>query len=145
MRIAVAYWQNRISPVFDEARRLFVVTIRDGREIDRERLQLRTRNLWERVRILAGQKVDVLLCGAISRPLEQALEGSGIRVFGFLSGECDTVLASFLLFQGRVAGPVPPPMPRHSGPRQPPAGDLRPESIRPGRRREKPSSRELKP
>ncbi len=115
MRIAIACWQDRVSPVFDIARQLFVVTFEEGREIRRDRLLLPTGNLWDRVRILSEQGVDVLLCGAISRSLEKALESAGIRVCGFLAGECDPVLVSFANARGNAVAPARFPGRRRSG------------------------------
>ncbi|MEJ5357321.1 MAG: NifB/NifX family molybdenum-iron cluster-binding protein [Desulfobacterales bacterium] len=144
MRVGVAYWQGRVSPVFDEARHLVVVTIAAGREIGRDRLLLQTRNLWDRVRILSEQGVDVLLCGAISSPLEKALEASGIRVFGFLTGEWEPILASFLDARGPAAFPEPADAKRRPV-RRIKAGAARPRPPLRRRPPQNPPSRENKP
>jgi len=73
MKIAIAHWQSRVSPVFDVADRLFLITIEDGREVHRESLRIAGRDPFERAQELAEQGVDVLLCGAVSSALEKAL------------------------------------------------------------------------
>jgi len=96
MKIAIAHWQRRVSPVFDVADRLFVITIEDGREVHREHLRLASRDPFERAKRLAERGVDVLLCGAVSSALEKALISAGIRVLGFLGGELDGIVGAFI-------------------------------------------------
>ena len=117
MKIAIAHWQSRVSPVFDVADHLFLITIEDGREVHRESLRIASQDPFERAQKLADQGVDVLLCGAVSLTLEKALVGAGIRVLGFLGGELESIVAAFLAGQlndGRVPradrsgrGPIP--------------------------------------
>jgi predicted Fe-Mo cluster-binding NifX family protein len=105
MKIAIAHWQSRVSPVFDVADRLFLITIEDGREVHRESLRIAGRDPFERAQKLAELAVDVLLCGAVSSALEKALVAAGIRVLGFLGGELESIVSAFLagqLSDGRV-------------------------------------------
>jgi predicted Fe-Mo cluster-binding NifX family protein len=96
MKIAIARWQRRVSPVFDVADRLFLITIEEGREVHRERLRLASLDPFERARRLAERGVNVLLCGAVSAALEKALTAAGIQVLGFLGGELESIVAAFL-------------------------------------------------
>jgi predicted Fe-Mo cluster-binding NifX family protein len=99
MKIAIAHWQSRVSPVFDVADRLFLITIEDGREVHRESLRIAGRDPFERAQKLAEHGVDVLLCGAVSSALEKALVAAGIRVLGFLGGELESIVSAFLAGQ----------------------------------------------
>jgi predicted Fe-Mo cluster-binding NifX family protein len=96
MKIAIAHWQSRVSPVFDVADRLFLITIEDGREVHRKSLRIAGRDPFERAQTLAARGVDVLLCGAVSSALEKALTAAGIRVLGFLGGELESIVSAFL-------------------------------------------------
>jgi len=96
MKIAIAHWQSRVSPVFDVADRLFLITIENGREVHRESLRLAGQDPFERARKLAEQGVSVLLCGAVSSALEKALTAAGIQVLGFLGGEMESIVAAFI-------------------------------------------------
>jgi predicted Fe-Mo cluster-binding NifX family protein len=96
MKIAIAHWQSRVSPVFDVADRLFLITIEDGREVHRESLRLASRDPFERSRKLAERGVEVLLCGAISSALEKAMTAASIQVLGFLGGELESIVVAFL-------------------------------------------------
>jgi predicted Fe-Mo cluster-binding NifX family protein len=105
MKVAMAHWRGRVSPVFDVADHLFLLTVEGSREVDRENLRLASRGPFERVKELSELGVEVLLCGAISLTLEKALIGAGIRVVGFLGGELEGVICAFLegcLNDGRV-------------------------------------------
>ncbi|VGO22387.1 hypothetical protein SCARR_04470 [Pontiella sulfatireligans] len=48
-----------------------------------------------RIAFLEDHQVDVLICGAISRPLIQQAEAHGIQVQAFVSGEIHDVLEAF--------------------------------------------------
>jgi predicted Fe-Mo cluster-binding NifX family protein len=96
MKVAIAHWQNRISPVLDEAERFILIDVEDGREVHRESLRLAGRDPFGRTRELSELGVDVLLCGAVSLGLEKTLIAAGIRVLGFLAGELKSVIAAYL-------------------------------------------------
>ena len=96
MKIAIAHWQSRVSPVFDVADHLLLIAVENGREVHRDSLRLAGRVPFGRARELSELGVDVLLCGAVSLTLEKALIGAGIRVLGFLAGELESVIAAFL-------------------------------------------------
>ncbi|HSO60298.1 MAG TPA: NifB/NifX family molybdenum-iron cluster-binding protein [Desulfobacterales bacterium] len=96
MKIAIAHWQNRISPVFDVADRLILIDVEDGREVHRESLRLVGRDPFGRARELSDRGVDVLLCGAVSRGLEKALVAAGIQVLGFLGGKLESIVSAFI-------------------------------------------------
>jgi predicted Fe-Mo cluster-binding NifX family protein len=96
MKIAIAHWQSRVSPVFDVADHLFLIAVENGREVHRDSLRLAGRDPFGRARELSELGVDVLLCGAVSLTLEKALIGAGIRVLGFLAGELESVITAFL-------------------------------------------------
>ena len=96
MRIAIAHWQDHISPVLDVSDRLLLIDIEEGRELKREDNVLNCRGPFERAREVYRLGVQVLLCGAVSRPLETALVSSGVRVIGFICGDLEDVLSAYL-------------------------------------------------
>ena len=96
MRIAIAHWQDRISPVFDVSDKLLLIDIEDGRELTRKDNVLGCRGPFERAREVYRLGVHVLLCGAVSRPMETALTRSGVRVIGFICGDLEDVLNAYL-------------------------------------------------
>ena len=95
MKIAIAHWQGRVSPVFDVSDCLIVVDIQDGVELHRQHINLASRDSFERVQEVSRLGAQVLICGAVSHPLETALIGAGIRVFGFICGDLESVIGAF--------------------------------------------------
>jgi len=95
MRIAIPTWQERVSPVFDVARQLLVVDVGGGGESVRSETVLGEAGPAGRARRLKELGIDVLICGGISRPLEQMLASAGVRVVPYIAGTVDEVLAAF--------------------------------------------------
>ena len=103
MKVAVPEWKDRVSPVFDTARSVLVVLVNTRKEVRRDHIELRKGSLHGRVEALTNSGVNVLLCGAISRPLYDMLETAGIEVTPFLSGPIETVLEAFM--EERISDP----------------------------------------
>lgn len=101
MRIAIPSWQGRVSPVFDTAGKVLVVDVENGRELQREDWPLTKTDVLARAGEFLKLGADTLVCGAISAPLEAALVSSGVRVFGFVCGPVEEILAAFL--EGRLS------------------------------------------
>lgn len=95
MRVAVPTWSGRISPVFDVARRLLLADIEDGEEAGREEAAIDDTDLARRAGRMAALGVDVLICGAISRPLEALLVSAGVQVIPGTCGPVEDVLNAF--------------------------------------------------
>jgi predicted Fe-Mo cluster-binding NifX family protein len=96
MRIAIPQWQGRISPVFDVAVNLLLIDIERGQQIRREERRLLRTEPSARVAEFLSFEAEVLICGAISAPLQERLMAAGVRVVGFSCGMVDEVLAAFL-------------------------------------------------
>jgi predicted Fe-Mo cluster-binding NifX family protein len=96
MKTAFAYWENRIAPVFDTARDLLLVES-EGEHITREeRLPLADEPPLARTLRLVELGVETLVCGAISRALQEMLLTYGIRVQGFVAGDLHEVVRAWL-------------------------------------------------
>lgn len=95
MRIAVPVWRDRISPVFDVAGSLLLVDLREGTPALRSDAILQEEDPDSRTARLGELGVDVLICGAISRPLESMLAAAGIKVIARVCGGVDDVLDAY--------------------------------------------------
>jgi len=95
MKIAVPEWQGRISPVLDVASKIVLVEIEDHRELQRQEDSSIPTNPWARAEALQQRGVEVLICGAVSWPLESALQSAHIQVVSNICGPIDAVLAAF--------------------------------------------------
>jgi len=102
MRIAIPIADDRISPVFDVAQRLLVVEVEQGSEVSRTDVALAEQAPELRAKRVAGQRVDVLICGAISWPLQSMLVSAGVEVIPQTCGQVDEVLRTFL--SGQLVG-----------------------------------------
>lgn len=100
MKIAVPQWQGRVSPVFDVAGQLLVVDVENGIVQTRNSVPLTMGTPQARAHAVFGLGVDVLICGAVSRPLETALLAGGIEVLSHTCGDVDCVLAAY--FDGKL-------------------------------------------
>ena len=90
MRVAVAVWNGRVSPVFDVASRLNIVEVFGREAASVEEHELRN----DRVQGLRELGVEVLICGAISHDLEERVLAAGIEVVAEIRGEaCDVIRA----------------------------------------------------
>jgi predicted Fe-Mo cluster-binding NifX family protein len=96
MRVAIPISDGRISPVFDSARRLVLVDVDNGREVRRTEEGLEEPELAPRARRVAELGADVLICGAISRPLEAMLLSVGVEVVPQTCGQAEDVLRAFV-------------------------------------------------
>lgn len=103
MKTAFSHWQGRIAPVFDVAALLRIVESEDGRiqkvveaSLDPELPPAKTADH------LAELGIDVLVCGAISRPYQIMITSQGIEVVAFVAGDLDQVMAAHL--EGGLGG-----------------------------------------
>lgn len=108
-RAAISFWQDRVAPVFDVARQLLLVDADAGAEAARSRTELADEATPAgRALRLRELGVEVLVCGAISRPLVVMVMAQGIRLIPFVAGRLDDVVAAWLkgdLEAGRFAMP----------------------------------------
>ena len=100
MKVAIPHWQGRISPVFDVAGNVLIVEIDGGVERSRQDVAFDVEEPQARAARLVETAADVLVCGAISRPLEMALAAAGVEVVSQTCGEVEEVLLA--LVSGRL-------------------------------------------
>ncbi len=95
MKVAIPTWNGRVSPVFDVAKRLLVVKLDGDREVSREEATIEETQLMARAKRVAGLGVNVLICGAISMPLEAMLASAGVRVIPHTCGTVEDIVLAF--------------------------------------------------
>jgi predicted Fe-Mo cluster-binding NifX family protein len=95
MKIALSVWKDCISTVFDAADQLLVLEIdgTDGQK--RSMIKLNAADVVGRANQIKEKQIAVLICGAISRPLEASLVALGIEVYPFVRGAVTEVLAAY--------------------------------------------------
>lgn len=96
MRIAIAEYAGRVSPVLDVARTLLLVEMDGSVERSRRSVSLHGEAIPVRVSGVVAAGPDVLICGAVSRPLATALRVAGVEVIPQVCGAVDEVLGAYL-------------------------------------------------
>jgi predicted Fe-Mo cluster-binding NifX family protein len=96
MNVSVPVCDGRVSPVFDVARRLLVVVVESGGEVGRREESIPEIHPMLRANHLDALGVDVLICGAISRPLERMLVSAGMTVIPNTCGPAEDIIRSFV-------------------------------------------------
>jgi len=92
MKVALTIWNNRISPVFDVAQQALLLEV-EQRVIQHQQVfDLPVDSAINKLTFLISQNVDLLICGAISRSLQLAIEEHGIKVYPFCSGEVSELI-----------------------------------------------------
>jgi predicted Fe-Mo cluster-binding NifX family protein len=95
MRIAISYQQDRIAPVFDVSGRVLLVDIENGLEVRRNERTLVQEDPLARARHVAQFGAQVLICGAVSWSLENALSSMGVQVMACICGRVESVVQAF--------------------------------------------------
>jgi predicted Fe-Mo cluster-binding NifX family protein len=97
--VALSAWKDQVSTTCDFAERLVVAEIEQGRELSRQEIMLHEESAARRARRIEQLNVEVLICGAISKPLAEALTLKGIELIPYISGPVDDVLGAYLCGQ----------------------------------------------
>jgi len=95
MKIGITIWDNRVSPVFDTAEHILIVEYENEHEIFRQEKNIPAMFPYQRVQFVLNSGIEVLICGALSRRLEMALNSSGIRVIPWVKGDIETILPAY--------------------------------------------------
>ena len=103
MKVALATWNGRISPVFDVARQVLMLDVEDNRVVARHEETLPGTEPQAQAGRLAALAPHTLICGAISQPMAGLLAARNIQVIPFTAGAVEEVVAAWL------AGALPNP------------------------------------
>ena len=116
MKVAIPRMGETVAPCFEYSATIAVYSVEEGRVIDQIDFPIRSREPFDRIRLLRDQDVDTIICGGVQDVFEDLLRASGIHLISWVSGDVDALLGKFL--QGRLepGGPAG----RRPGPGQPP-------------------------
>ncbi|MBN2022230.1 MAG: NifB/NifX family molybdenum-iron cluster-binding protein [Pirellulales bacterium] len=107
-KVAIATFGTRVSPRFDCAPAVLVVTVDDGRATAREEHAASDWAPGERIGRLVTAGVDTVVCGGIDCWSVEALQSAGVTVYAWVAGEIDDALDALL--RGDLDGqPAAPP------------------------------------
>ena len=103
LQAAFSVWDGRIAPVFDTARVIVPVRFSEGIFTEDARVTISEPSAACVLDFFQKTGIRCLICGAISRPLQNTLEAGGIEVFGFIAGDLPEVLYAWV--EGRLGEP----------------------------------------
>ncbi len=95
-KAAFAYWNDRIAPVFDNARQIRIVEAEKGCVVTEAEDVLPDDQLVHKATCLVEIDIDTLVCGAISRPLHEVIAAYGIRVIPFVAGDLREIIQAWI-------------------------------------------------
>ena len=103
MKLAMPVWNDCVSTVLDFSDCLLVIDFKSGIINDRSMADFAGNTIEEKVARLRELDIQVLLCGAVSMPMERRVMASGIDIIPFLRGRVDDVLNAY--FSGHLLEP----------------------------------------
>ena len=96
MKIAITYWNDRVSPLFDTACHLMIFEIKNNKETACVKSILKNNDPIIRAKHLSQLGIDVVVCGAISWECEAMLASVNIKVISCICGPVKDVLSACL-------------------------------------------------
>ena len=97
MKAAFAVWDKHIAPVFDVTRQIHLVDAEAGKILGETQESLPEEMPTQKALRLAELGIQTLVCGAISRHMQDMVEAGGIRVIPFVTGELREVIHAWLI------------------------------------------------
>ena len=98
--VLLTTWNGRLSPVLDVARQAELVQADAARIVSRVTVTLPGDDLDGQAAALLALQPQMLICGAVSRPLAGKLTAAGIQLIPFRTGAAEQVIEAWL--QGRL-------------------------------------------
>jgi predicted Fe-Mo cluster-binding NifX family protein len=96
VKVAMPRFGENIAPCFGYSATIAIFTISRQRVIDQTDFTLQSREALDRVRLLADQGVDVLICGGVQAAVERLIQAREIRVYSWVAGRVEDLLNQFL-------------------------------------------------
>ncbi len=100
MRVVIPNTENRVSLLFDSAGSIRIIDLVDGKIDSQVEKSMKELSFFQRLNCLLSLRTEVIICGAISRPLNDLLVSSGIKVIPWIKGEIPEILSAF--HEGRL-------------------------------------------
>ncbi len=73
-----------------------IYTVTEGHVTNQVDFPLRSKEPFDRIRLLRDQGVGTIICGGVQDVLEECLRGSGIEVISWVAGSVDSLLELYL-------------------------------------------------
>jgi predicted Fe-Mo cluster-binding NifX family protein len=122
MRLAIPLFGPRVSPRFDHAPRLLLLSLERGKVVSREEIPLGPLTPWQRVEKLKDLKVEVVICGGIDEASKGWLIDHRIQVIPLIAGEANRIVIDLIAGRLKAFGMIAADVPRNSFRKKPIGG-----------------------
>ncbi|WP_321493045.1 NifB/NifX family molybdenum-iron cluster-binding protein [uncultured Desulfobacter sp.] len=92
MKVAITTWGNRVSPVFDAAKTLLIADVENQSINSKKYESFHPDDIGALAALLNRERVDALVCGAISETYAARLDENKVRMFAFITGNTMDIL-----------------------------------------------------
>ena len=96
MKIAVAYENGQIFQHFGHTEQFKVYDVEDGKIVSKTIVDTEGQGHGALAGLLTVIGADILICGGIGGGAQMALSEAGIKLYGGVSGSCDTAVEAYL-------------------------------------------------
>jgi predicted Fe-Mo cluster-binding NifX family protein len=96
VRIAIPRMGEHVAPCLEYCATMAIFTIAAGEVVEQIDFPLRSRDPFDRVRLLRDQCVHTIICGGIQEVYEDVLRASGMQVISWVSGTVDDLVELYL-------------------------------------------------
>ena len=100
MRVAIPRMGETVAPCFEYCCTMAIFTITRRHVVEQIDFPLRSRDPFDRVRLLRDQRVDTLICGGMQDIYEDLVRDAGLEVISWVSGLVEDLLDMYL--RGRL-------------------------------------------
>jgi predicted Fe-Mo cluster-binding NifX family protein len=107
-RIALPRFGEDVAPCFGASVTIAIFRAVDGEIVDQVDFTLHSQRALDRIRLLRDQEVDTLICGGLQERVEEMISAAGIRVFSWVAGNVEELLAAHLQGKLRSGADRPP-------------------------------------
>ncbi len=96
MKIAIPTFGTRVSPRFDCAQSVLVVTIDESGKAERQEVAAAHWAPHERINRLLELGVDTVVCGGIDRWSTASLQSAGVTIYALVASEVEDALSALI-------------------------------------------------
>lgn len=96
MKVAIPRFEEKVAPCYEYSATIAIFTLEGKEVVSQVDFRLESRNVFDRLRLLRDQQVDVLICGGVQSTFEDMLKASGIHVISWVSGSVEVLLERYL-------------------------------------------------
>ena len=96
MIIAIPRLEESVAPCFEYGATITFFTVKGKQIIEQIDVPLKSRDPFDRVRLMKAKQVDTVICGGVQSVYEDLLEANDMQVISWVSGKVEELVALFL-------------------------------------------------